>query len=200
MNILFIGDWFRELTTPLQVFWGISITFSVLFVIQFVVSLFGFDFDADVEAEVGGDVGTGMDADFSAFSVRSIIAFFTFFGWTGVLLLNAGKSITSVLVGSGLSGLAAMFLVAYLLYLFSKFNQSGTIDIEQTLFEKGEVYLKIPPGKNGMGKVHIRIGNNIKELRAITEGASIPTGSRIRVIEVLDDNLLLVEPLDQLQH
>ena len=204
MNILFIGDWFRELNTPLQIFWGISLTFSVLFIIQFVVSLFGFDFDSDVEVEletdVAGDAGTGgIDADFSAFSFRSVIAFFTFFGWTGVLMLNAGNSLVAALIGSGISGFLAMMIVAYLLYLFTKFNQSGTVDMEQALFQKGEVYLKIPSAKAGMGKVHIKIGNNTKELRAITEGEAIPTGSKIRVIEVLDDNLLLVEAVGLLK-
>lgn len=198
MSILFIGDWFRELTSPQQIFWGIALTFSVLFIIQFVVSLFGFDFDSEVEADVGDMESGGVDLEFGLFSVRSIIAFFTFFGWTGVLLLKGGTALTTAIIAASASGLTAMLLVAYLLYLFSKFNQSGTIDVEQALFEKGEVYLAIPGSKEGMGKVHVRVGQNLKELRAITEGNSIPTGSKIRVIEVLDDNLLLVEAYETL--
>ncbi len=198
MTLLFIGDWFRALTSVEQVFWGISLTFSVLFVIQFVVSLFGFDFDADVEAELGDGGSGGMDFDFSLLSVRSIVAFFTFFGWTGVLMLKGGSSLLAVLVGSGLSGIFAMLIVAYMLYLFTKFNQSGTIDLEQALFQKGEVYLTIPGGKEGMGKVQVQIGQNKREMRAITEGSSIPNGAPIRVIEVLEDNILIVEAIQPL--
>jgi len=197
MIVLFFGDWFRGLSSLEQVFWGMSLIFSVLFVIQFVVSLFGFDFDADVEADIStGDVG--VEADFSLLSLRSVIAFFTFFSWTGVLMIKNGASLLAILVGSTFSGLLAFGIVAYLLYLFSKFNQSGTVDMEQALFQKGEVYLTVPGGKEGMGKVQIQLGQNLKELRAITEGDPLPTGSKIRVIEVLEDNLLVVEAFEPL--
>jgi len=197
MTLLFFGDWFRELTGLEQVFWGMSLIFSVLFVIQFVFSLFGFDFDGEVEGDIAlgdGDIGT----DFSLLSLRSVIAFFTFFSWTGVLMIKNGASLAAILVGSSFSGLLAFGIVAYLLYLFTKFNQSGTVDMEQALFQKGEVYLTVPGGKEGMGKVQIQLGQNLKELRAITEGGPLPTGSKIRVIEVLEDNLLVVEALKPL--
>ncbi len=197
MTLLFFGDWFRELSGLEQVFWGMSLIFSVLFVIQFVVSLFGFDFDADVETDLSTADG-GIEADFSLLSLRSVIAFFTFFSWTGVLMIKNGASLLAILVGSSFSGLLAFGIVAYLLYLFSKFNQSGTVDMDQALFQKGEVYLTVPGGKEGMGKVQIQLGQNLKELRAITDGDSLPTGSKIRVIEVLEDNLLVVEAFEPL--
>lgn len=199
MTLLFIGDWFRALNITEQIFWGISLTFSVLFIIQFVVSLFGFDFDSDVDAEIGDGGADGVSLDFSLLSVRSVIAFFTFFGWTGVLMLKGGSTLLAVLVGSGLSGIFAMLIVAYMLYLFSKFNQSGTVDLEQALFQKAEVYLTIPAGKEGMGKVQVQIGQSKKELRAITEGRSLPNGAPVRVIEVLEDNILIVEAIEPLE-
>ena len=197
MTLLFFGDWFRSLTGLEQLFWGMSLIFSVLFVIQFVVSLFGFDFDADVEADIATGDG-GIEADFSLLSLRSVIAFFTFFSWTGVLMIKNGASLLAILVGSTFSGLLAFGIVAYLLYLFTKFNQSGTVDMEQALFQKGEVYLTVPGGKEGMGKVQIQLGQNLKELRAITDGDALPTGSKIRVIEVLEDNLLVVEAFESM--
>lgn len=201
MILLFFGDWFRELNTPEQIFWGISLIFSILFLIQFVVSLFGFDFDADIEADVGdadAGGGTNFDADFGLFSVRSIIAFFTFFGWTGVYLLNAGKSIGSTVFLSSLSGMAAMVLVAYMLYQFAKLSQNGNVDLDTTLFQTGTVYLPIPANKEGIGKINVLVGNSIREMRAITAGDHIPNGKKVRVIEVMKENVLLVEPSEEL--
>ena len=108
MILLSLGDWWTALSGSQQIFWGISVVFSILFLIQFVFSLIGLDLDTDVEADVSidadMDAGVGMDADFAIFSVRSIIAFFTFFGWTGVLILNAGGSTLAAMGFGSLAG------------------------------------------------------------------------------------------------
>ncbi len=195
------AGWWNELTSVAQVFWGISIVFSVLFVIQFVLSLIGLDFDADTDIEIGTntntDTGYTLDADFTLLSVRSIIAFFTFFGWTGVLVLNAGGGTWAAVGFASLSGLAAMFVVGYMMYLFSKLGESGTFNTKEAIYNTAEVYLSIPAAKNGYGKVHLKIRGALKEMDAITEGNQpLPNGAAVRVIDVLDDNLLLVEPLE----
>ena len=131
MILLNLGDWWVALSGAQQAFWGIAIVFSILFLIQFVFSLIGLDADTDMDGDldIAGDVDTdpgfGLDADFTVFSVRSIIAFFTFFGWTGVLVLNAGGNVLSAIGFSFLSGTIAMFIVGYLIYLFSS-NYSVT--------------------------------------------------------------------------
>ena len=198
MTLLFLGDWFKELSSPQQIFWGISLIFSVLFLIQFVVSLFGFDFDSDIEADAADVDAGGLEVDFSLFSVRSIIAFFTFFGWTGVLLLGTNKPIGTTVLLASLSGLGAMLIVAYMMYLFTKLGQSGNIDLDAALFKTATVYLPIPPNRSGIGKVNVLVGNSIRELRAVTEGEGIPNGKKVRVIEVMKENILLVEPSDEL--
>lgn len=200
MILLFFGDWWNTLSGIQQIFWGISIVFSVLFVIQFVLSLIGLDFDGDgdldIEVSTNTDTGYSLDADFTLLSVRSIIAFFTFFGWTGVMVLNAGGSVLAAVGFSSLAGLAAMFIVGYMMYMFHKLSQSGTINLETALYNTGKVYLTIPANKNGYGKVNVKVQGTIKEVDAVTEGDALPTGSNIRIIQVLDDNLLLVEPVE----
>ncbi len=205
MILLNLGDWWIALSGAQQAFWGISIVFSILFLIQFVFSLIGldtdmdFDGDVDISGDVDMDPGFGMDADFAVFSVRSIIAFFTFFGWTGVLILNAGGDVLTALGFSFLSGTVAMLIVGYLIYLFSKLSEDGNINMENALLNTGEVYLTIPADENGKGKIHITIDNSFREVNAMTKNfAPLPTGSKIRVIEIIDDNLLLVEPIERL--
>ncbi len=205
MVLLTLGEWWSALSSVQQIFWGISIVFSILFLIQFVFSLIGLDMDtdADIDTDLSTDVDTdpgfGLDADFTVFSVRSIIAFFTFFGWAGVLVLNAGGSNLLALGTATVSGLAAMSLVGYMMYLFARLSQEGNVDVNDALFNTGEVYLTIPAGKEGQGKVHINVQGTLRELDAITEqNKPITTGASIRVVEVIDNRLLVVEPIEKL--
>ncbi|MEO1624230.1 MAG: hypothetical protein AAFV25_03660, partial [Bacteroidota bacterium] len=195
--LLFFGQWWSELDGVQQVFWGIALIFSVLFVIQFVLSLVGLDFDGDADGDFSGhadvDTGYSLDADFTLLSVRSIIAFFTFFGWTGVIVLNGGHGTWAALGFASIAGMAAMFIVGYLMYLFSKLTQEGNVDIKEALYNTGEVYLTIPANRGGYGKIHVKVSGSYQELDAVTSGDALPTGSSIRIVEILDDNLLLVE-------
>lgn len=203
MLLLTLGDWWSALSGAQQLFWGISVVFSVLFLIQFVFSLIGLDSDTDIDADLDADIDAGhdyhLDSDFTVFSVRSIIAFFTFFGWTGVLVLNAGGNTLTAIIGASIAGLAAMFLVGYMMYQFSRLGEEGNIDINNALFNTGEVYLTIPAAKAGKGKVQIKIQGALRELNAITENPkALSTGSPIRVIEVINNELLVVEPVERL--
>ncbi len=58
---------------------------------------------------------------------------------------------------------------------------------------KGNVYLKIPAGKGGEGKVQISIQGAIREFDALTLGEELETGAPIKVVEVINDSTLLVE-------
>lgn len=197
MIILSLGTWWGNLSHTHQIFWAIALVFSILFLIQTILSMIGLEFsDADLDASAdGGDFS--MDADFSLISVKSIMAFFTLFGWAGVLLLNSGKEIWTTVGLSSIAGFVAMLSVAYLLYALTKLNESGNTDLTDAIFQTAEVYLAIPPAKSGQGKVHLKLQGAVKEMDAITEGSGVPTGSNVRVLEILDDNILLVESIEQ---
>ncbi|MGA1581618.1 MAG: hypothetical protein ACO4CH_00010 [Saprospiraceae bacterium] len=200
-----LSEWWNLLSETQKVFWGVSIIFSVLFLIQFVVSLFGVDFDgdADVDFETDGHAvpqGTTMDGDFALFSVRSVIAFFTFFGWTGVLALHGGASVLVTVILSSLSGMAAMLLVAFMMFWFSRLTQSGTLDIQEAVHKRGEVYLPVPAHKLGVGKVHVQLKGSLREMDAVTDGDALSTGTPVRILEVIDGEVLLVEKGEPLLH
>jgi hypothetical protein len=208
-------EWWQALTDAQQVFWVVAVFFSVLFVILFGLSLLGLgtDSDADIEVDIDADVDvdveidldhdTGhdysLDKEFSAFSIRSVIAFFTFFGWTGVYLLSHGYSVSMSVFVSLLSGGAAMFVVAYMIFQFARMEKSGTVNVFNALEHTGEVYLSIPEQPGGRGKVHIVVDGTLHEFDAETNGLSLPTGSQVKVIDVLDDQVLLVEPMKRLE-
>lgn len=193
---IFMSEWWELMSNSEKIFWSISIIFSVLFFIQFVLSLFGVGFGDDDAIHESDDKGYSLDKDFALLSVRSIIAFFTFFGWTGVLLLSKGNGTLFTVVMSFLSGSAAMLLVAYLMYVFGKLTQSGNVDVYEALFSTADVYLPIPERRKGVGRILIKLGGSIREMEAVTEGDSIKTGQKVKIVEILDGNTFVVIPVE----
>ncbi len=193
--LLSLNEWWQFLGTAEQVFWVIALMFSAFFVIMFGLSLLGLGTDSDVDMDHGSPHDFHLDKDFSAFSIRSIIAFFTFFGWTGVYLLSQESSVWSTVLISTLSGATAMFVVAYMIYKFAQMEKSGTVDVLNALEQQGEVYLSIPQNHEGKGKIHIVIDGSLHEYDAETKGQSLITGSQVRVVEILENEVLLVEPV-----
>ena len=128
------------------------------------------------------------------FTFQGIIAFFCVFGWSGL-------AFTRVLASSFLSmalaimlGFLFMFLVALLIRALSKLADDGSVSIVSTLGYSGTVYLTVPSKGNGHGKVNITIGGHFNEYDAITDSSvPLPTGSRVRIIDVRGD-AVLVEP------
>ncbi len=186
MSVVIIADWWGELNSLHKFFWGISIISTVFFIILFIIGLLGFDTDSDIDS---ADVGGG----FPIFSAKALVAFFTFFGWTGVLLLNQEKDLFPLFGFSFLSGISAMLLVSYLLKVFNQMTEIGNADPMELTFQRGNVYLTVPAARNGKGKIHIILGGTLREINAITDGPSLPFGSEVRVIEVIENDLLLVE-------
>ena len=195
MSTASLSQWWDTLGTVDQVFWGIALFFSTLFLLQFTINLLGFGMDLDTDVDTDLDHEAHIDPGFTWLSVRGVIAFFTFFGWTGVLVLSEGGALWVALGLGFLAGMLAMALVGYLLVLFARQTQSGNYHIDDALYGTGEVYLPIPGRKEGSGKVHLLLGKGIRELEAVTEGKEIPTGRSVRVVGILDEHLLLVEEI-----
>lgn len=195
MGVFSLNEWWTALTGTEHFFWILALFSSVVFLIVFVINLLGFDADSDLEmdSEANGGAGSG---DLPIFSLKAITAFLTFFSWTGVLLTGEGRSLWEIVPYSILSGIVAMALVVFLLKKFSDLTESGTADLLDLIFEKGDVYLPIPSGKNGKGKVHVTLNKSLREMNAVTNGEQIQTGEKIRVLEVLPDNILLVEKVE----
>ncbi len=195
-----LNQWWETLSSAHQVFWFIAIVFSVLFFIQFVLLIIGLDGDGDIGDGIEVNVeGHGLETDFSALSLRSIIAFFTFFGWTGVLILGNQLGVWIAVILATITGFAAMLIVAYLMYKFAQLEQSGTLNLYHALDQPGEVYLSIPAHQSGQGKVHLVIDGVVREMDAMTDGSMLKTGEAIRVIEILDNNTLKVESMSRLE-
>ncbi len=196
MNNIIQISWWHELAFVEQVFWTIAIVFTILFVLQLVSSILGVDFDGDmdVDLDMDSDLDGGFDIDpgFTLFSVRSIIAFFTFFGWVGVITTSGGMETKTAIVVSFISGFIAMIFVAFVLFQLVKLSEVGTVEIEEALGKYGKVYIPIPANRSDTGMISIELGGKTMELKAVTDGDLLKTGTIIYVFKVLEDNVLLV--------
>ncbi len=198
-------EWWSNISVFEKVFWYFAIPFSTLFTIQTILTFVGMGGDGDIDIDDGSSIGDNMDFDgddsgleaggtFPIFTIRNFIIFFTVFGWTGIALLNSGVSNTVTVILSVLLGLVVMFIVAGIFYFMSHMTGSGNINIRNAIGNIGEVYLTIPPKRTGTGKVQMKIQGAIREINVMTDdNKKIPTGESVRVVNVINDSVLLVE-------
>ena len=170
----------------------------------------GLDFDANFDG--GSDIGELADADLgsgdhasldggnpadfsiaSMFSLQGIVTFLTVMGWVSIASISAGANpLLSILVGCGL-GLLTMYLVARLMFASRRLTENGIIDMRNAIGESGTVYLTVPAGGKGEGKVTLYLQGRYVEESCICFGEEpISTGEAVRVTDVRN-NLLVVE-------
>ncbi len=157
--------------------------------LQMLLMLMGGDVDGDTD--VDGDHGDGL----GFLSIRSMAAFLTFFGLTGLLGLDEGWSgAFTVTVALGM-GLTSMLLVAWVMATFARLGSEGNVDPANAVGQNARVYLRIPGENQGRGKITVSIQGRTQEFEATTSGPEIPTGAQVRVLRQTSPNIFEVEAL-----
>ena len=209
---MLMAAWFESLHVLEQIFFFIALPASVIMLIQTVMLFFGAGgggTGVGMEVEIsgiedGGDGGMAGGSDESGDSVssglrfvttRGVVAFFTVAGWTGILCMQMGMlPVLSALMAAG-CGFGAMVGVAFLVQWLLGLSSSGNMDYRTALGSFAEVYLRIP-GDGGKGKIHLIINGAHRECDAITEdGSPVGTGRTVRVTDIMQDGVLVVEPV-----
>ncbi|MBN1925969.1 MAG: hypothetical protein JW798_09045 [Prolixibacteraceae bacterium] len=191
--ILNISTWWEAMDTLQKIYWCIAVPFSVMFLIQLILTFVGGDMDG---VEAGGDADVSVDGDtgidFQFLSIKNLIAFFTIFGWVGIVCLNSGLGpVISSVIATG-SGLVMMLIMATIMYYMSKLSESGTLNLNNAKGKVGTVYLTIPEKRSGMGQVQIKV-QGFQTLDAMTDGEALSTGSIVEVLEIINNEILLVK-------
>ena len=188
--------WWGSLDPFMQTLWGIAIVASAVFIIQSIMTFVGMDsetnFDGDFDGDMSAD-GAGESTPFQLFTFRNLINFMLGFSWTAIALSASTESTTLMLVGGVVVGVLLVCVVMYLFKWMSGMQQSGTIEPEALVGCKGSVYLTIPAGRTGEGKVQITVRSAIREYNAMTDGDRLPNEAPIRVVAVLNGHTVLVE-------
>lgn len=200
-----IALWWSSLSVMLKVLWGITLAASLIFLIQSVMTFIGADAGGDMDMDFDADMS--VDADFTdlghsgmnLYTFRNFVNFCLGFGWTSVLMYEKIRPLALLFVVAFLVGAALVIAVMYLFKLLSSMQQSGNINVYKSAVGcHGNVYLTIPGERKGDGKVQISINGSIREYNALTDDDTIPTGTPIKVVEVLDESTLVVSKLDSL--
>ena len=191
-------EFFDGMSTLEQTYWYVALIGSATFVVIFIMTFIGggdADMDSDMDAADGGDDG---GVGFQFFTFKNVIAFFTIFGWSGIVCIDNEYAPMTTIIISSISGLAMMVATSFLFFWMAKMTESGTLKIKNAIGVVGEVYLPIGANRSKMGKIQIKVQGSLRELEAITdEEEDLTTTTLIKVIEVVSSELLLVEKLSK---
>lgn len=210
-----LSSWYSSLDGTMQVFWGCAIAASIVFVIQNALMLLGLgDMDSDVDADVSTDFDVHADADtdvssghaghegtlgsagiFSLFTLRNFINFFLGFGWGGISFAPVIQSRTLLVLTAIVSGLLFVTVFVFMFRALMKLEKNGNFKIQDCVGHTASVYLRIPARREAAGKVQVSINGSVHEINAFTDGDFLPTGSRVKIVEIIDSGSLLVEKI-----
>lgn len=196
--------WWDNLNLAQQILFIVGCATTIVMIIQVVLMLIGFNADDAFDGDGGG---TDNDVDFAndegadniglkVISLRTIIAFLCIGSWVGFTVLFFTEKWYLVTPAALVGGAAAGLAVAFIMRAAMKMQSNGVIDIKNCVGKIGEVYLTIPAKRGGNGKINVFVQERWSEFEAATDYDSpIKTGSQIKISGVINEGLLLVEPL-----
>jgi hypothetical protein len=183
----------------------------------------GHDFGADVHAEAAGAdlhadsgdfhahvggagahagheaLGHGSTWLFAMISFRTVVAAMAFFGLAGLAADAAELPIGTTILVALAAGFAAMYGVYWMFQLLARMRSEGTVRLENALGRHGTVYLRIPGGRSGVGKIQLNLQNRTMEYLATTAGPELPTGAKVVVVQLVTPDTLEVQPVSEAQ-
>ena len=184
-----------------------AIVGGTLITCQFLLSLLGLGGDHGADGHDGGaDAGHdgGADGDHGAdghdggadgghgaswflgwLTFRTLSAAPAFFGLVGLAARRAEVDPEPAFVLALAAGVGAAALVGWLMRQFARLNLDGTVRIERSVGRPGVVYLSIPAGRAGAGKVHVSVHARTLEVKAVTDHDALPTGTPVVVVAVV---------------
>lgn len=183
---------FNELDVWMQVFWGCAIIGTAIFAVQLVLTMIGMDgtdMDFDMDSADTMDLGGSI----SLFSIRNLVNFTVGFGWAGVSFANVIENRLLLTAAAFLVGVGFVLMFFYIKKQTRKLEHNGAFRIEECINKTVDVYLRIPEGKSGKGKIQVSINGSIHEIDAMTEGETITSGKKATVIGIIDNATVLVQ-------
>jgi len=153
------------------------------------------DADVDIDLDIGAE-GAAHGVSFWFFeivSLKTLAAAATFFGLTGMTSLSYGFSDTTAMLLGAATGSVAMYCVYWLFKQLYKLQSSGTQKIRNAIGLPAQVYVPIPGGGEGLGKVHLTLQRRTVEFQATTDDADhLATGEGVVVVDIVNDDTVRV--------
>lgn len=197
MTLAFIIQWWNELTIAKQLFYGTGLIAGLVTVILGILAMLGMD-DGDAADALDATDASDTDTDGGIFSLKSVTGFFLGFGWAGGIALDKGLGIAIAVAIALVVGALIMAGIVVMMRLMYSLRSDGTMRIQDTVGKVGTVYLSLPASKAQGGQVTVNFSGRQETFEALNNSQKpVPSGDKIRVLEVIDARTLLVEPLSQ---
>ncbi len=183
MDILLFSTVWHEQALARQLAWGVAAVSTVLLFIFATLSIFG---KPEPEARAKDPVSVRLVLPFAAFSA---------WGWVVASYQHISLFATiAIAVATGLAGIGiSRLLMRFLSYFFNREN----FDLQCADQSTGKALKTIPPHRNGFGAVHLNVRQAPFAIEAVTSGKAITPGTPVRVVGVIDEKVVLVEPIEE---
>jgi hypothetical protein len=146
----------------------------------------------------GGFHGDDASSGLALLSIRGIMAFFTVGGWAGIVMAGIVASPFLSVTAALIAGAVALYGVALLFKWAARLQSAGNVSMKYAVGKTAKVYIAIPGGKKGFGKVLLTFQGRFTECDAVSDtDADLKAGQLVRVIGLADEDTLVVAPLDE---
>lgn len=189
-------DFYNSLEPLQKFFWSIACVASLVFIIQTIMTFVGLGTDTDIDSgPMDGGVDSVEDGGLNGvFSFRNLINFLLGYGWAGVLLFDSMQQHWLLQLVAVVVGLLFVLAFVFMLRQVMKLSHDGSFRMKEAVGLAADVYLRIPAGRSGRGKIQVSVKGSVHEIDAVTDNdQTIPTGTQVRIVEVIGDDLLLVQ-------
>ena len=167
---------------------------GTILVVQTLLLLVGLGGDvAGHDADAGLHDGDAADTFFKVLSVKTLVAFVTFFGLAGLAAQRAAWQPMPAFAVSLAAGAVAVAVVGWAMTGLARLQSMGNVDLANAIGSVARVYLRIPGGNQGRGKVIVEVQGRRLECKAMTRGAEIPTGASVTVVAAPDTDTVEVQ-------
>ena len=186
-------NWWNGLIGLEEFFAVIAIPSTIILFLQTILSIFSFGGDGDIDIHDGDTLAEISDASLRMFTVRGFIAFFSVFGWSGLVMLKNQLPVGISIMLAIIFGLFSMAFVAYAFMLFMKLQSNGALNVNNAIGTSGTVYISIPENRKGKGKISALVSGRLTEFDAVTdEDLQISSQKEVTVVAITGENTLVV--------
>ena len=175
------------------IFVSCAVLGGILFFIMMLLMMVG-DVLGGVTDAIGLDIDAGGGA-FEILSVQGLSVAIMMFGLTGMFGLSAtGSDVVAVLAG-GVGAAAGMYGMGKMMYGINQLQADGTINYNDAIGQRGQVYSRIKP--NETGEIQVPVDGTLKTLLARAQDKSmlIASGEFIQVVDIIGSTMI-VTPLE----
>jgi hypothetical protein len=176
------------------IFVSCAVLGGILFFIMMLLMMVG-DVLGGVTDAIGLDIDAGGGGAFEILSVQGLSVAVMMFGLTGMFGLSAtGSDVVAVLAG-GIGAAGGMYGMGKMMYGINQLQADGTINYNDAIGQRGQVYSRIKP--NETGEIQVPVDGTLKTLLARAQDKSmlISSGEFIRVVDIIGSTMI-VTPLE----